>query len=927
MAILDGWEEEEDKKSIRNPQDILRFDVFTEPAVTDYVDGQRGITFWSDDSSGSPEMFTDLYTEGVRGKVDILANVLHTATNSPRDPSGIQRIGYRIYKGNIAENQLLRTALLLNDKTFNMSINNLDFNPARYEAYPTPNPFSNVPADVIFADGDDYEKDNGPPETYGTTLGDSFSSDPIQFVYIVTNNVDPTPSMGRPEYLSKSGSWDTEETMPNGCPKFQNGVYTVVIDAWDYSGKKKTLDNDSRVVTWVNNTTRDSRSYSQLYFVDDDNTSGPWDGSFENPYQTITDALAATPLADYIHVSPGVYESETFPLEMRNGLTLHGESPHDTIIRIPSPTGLDLVHFDGVTGTTLENFQLIGGYNCIEITNSADPLIQNNVIRNSNAPTNVGGGIQVTDSNPDIFNNLILDNKIYGIFCQGSAATIMNNTIAGHNYVYPYPDDFPSYSGKGIYLYLDVPGTLIIRNNIITDNYYGVLKCADAGNIEHSSFNNVGVNSHGQYWDVWPPIATPGYYIRDHLYTPSPGTGELSTDPQFVPGPMPTAICCPAPVNAYYLSQPSQSQCVDAGDDSALPNCSLFYGTTSIDNLTDEDPVDMGFHYEIYYTPEPTVTPTPTGTWSTNTPLPTNTPGQAIGNSYFDRDDYYTDSDSAIVSVIDWDRNTDPMSQETFDVTITSDTDPTGISMTLTEANENSGGFSSSATGIDLSFSTSGSDDINEIIHVTDWDTVTLTYDDPQPTQTSYDLSIWHSGAQPPTATPVPVVGTIVFDQSVYFTESSEAIITVYDADLNTSDWIRETVDVSVTSDTDLTGITVTLYERGTGVDEFSTAPYWTNLTFSTTGSDDVNEIIWVTDGDTVYTTYTDAIPSGDRIATTIWIYASPTPTATPTGTATPPPIPATSTSGTVALLILLSALIVIISTGKSFIRQGSQSS
>ena len=37
---------------------------------------------------------------------------------------------------------------------------------------------------------------------YGTTLGELFSGEPIQFVYIVTNNVDPTPTMGSPQSVN-----------------------------------------------------------------------------------------------------------------------------------------------------------------------------------------------------------------------------------------------------------------------------------------------------------------------------------------------------------------------------------------------------------------------------------------------------------------------------------------------------------------------------------------------------------------------------------------------------------------------------------------------------------------------------------------------------------------------------------------------------
>lgn len=861
--------------------------------------------------------------QSLNGKVDILAFVQDSATISNGELTGIHKLGYRIYEGDYPDpdapnKQPVIDKWLLDYSTFDMSERaggedvtpkSIDYLPAHYDRYSGSYAPGKVDADVIYSISDSYRAYKS-LSLYGPDI----------FSYIVTNNTNPTPTNGNPRYLNKEGAWDTAETESN-CPRL-NCKYTVVIQAEDYKGNSiNELSGSSwRKQVYVNNTAaKGTRANGTIINVNDDNTSGPWDGSFDNPFVRIEQALAVASSGDYIHVAPGVYDSETFPLEMVSGVTLHGDSPYCTFIRMSGASGSSLISCVGVNDeTVIEGFQLIGGFECILVDDGASPVIQNNIIRDSNAVTEVGGGITVRDSsNPVIFNNLIIDNKIYGILCSTTSAVIMNNTIVGHTYEYSFPTEYPHLNGKGIYLHNDVPDNppLIIRNNVITDNYYGVMKAAQENSFEDGSYNNVSENIAGNYWEIWP-LAPP--YVRNFSYSPLPGTGELHVDPQYAVGPYPTPAIDPSAVNAFYLSQPSQSLCVDAGDDSALPNCSLSVRTTSVDGYLDEDQVDMGFHYEFYPTPLPTNTPTPVGTWYTATPIPTYTPQPAAGDAHFDAENYYTINDTSYVFVFDWDRNTNPGTAETVDVNVTSDTDPTGITMTLTESDVNTGKFSSMATGYNLDFSTTGSDDINEIIWVSDGDNVTLAYTDTQPPLTINDYAVWGINPEQPTATPSPVEGSISFDTTYYFTDSDEAILTVIDPDLNLDCYTVETVDVDVTSNTDPTGISVTLYEQGSCSSEFATWPLYTNLTFSTTGSDDLNEVIHVTDGDIITATYAEANPSGDRVATAIWIFASPTPTSTPTptvtptATSTPPPIPTQSTTGLVVLLAIMGLLLMV---------------
>jgi hypothetical protein len=103
------------------------------------------------------------------------------------------------------------------------------------------------------------------------------------------------------------------------------GTFTIGVRITDNNG---AVDYDS---VDIEVTARD------VIFVDDDNTAGPWDGSFDNPYQYIQDGVDAVPGADYtVWIMPGTYNEDpggdpssseaTINIASgRNNLTLYGE--------------------------------------------------------------------------------------------------------------------------------------------------------------------------------------------------------------------------------------------------------------------------------------------------------------------------------------------------------------------------------------------------------------------------------------------------------------------------------------------------------------------------------------------------------------------------------------------------------------------------
>lgn len=110
-----------------------------------------------------------------------------------------------------------------------------------------------------------------------------------------------------------------------------------------------------------------------VIFVDDDNTSGPWDGSPAHPYQYVQDGVDAVPLPDCIvWIKPGTYNEDLgggtasglaeVTINSIQNLTLHGEGLPVINLHDYYGTGRAAVHAYNCHGLTIEGIEFDPGY-------------------------------------------------------------------------------------------------------------------------------------------------------------------------------------------------------------------------------------------------------------------------------------------------------------------------------------------------------------------------------------------------------------------------------------------------------------------------------------------------------------------------------------------------------------------------------------
>ena len=210
-------------------------------------------------------------------------------------------------------------------------------------------------------------------------------------------------------------------------------------------------------------------------YVDDDNTSGPWDGTKEHPCQNITSGIEHASVGDTIYVHNGTYNEGWQEIEIpvlggkarivvNKAVSIVGENRNSTVINGNGTTHAIVIMANGVnlTGFTIENAGYAGiclYYYTQQVT------ISGNRVRNDYR------GILLTG---DSGNNAIIENEIINNLASGidlsrsSYNTICKNMIKDNHC-------------SGIYVGLSSHN--VIRANDIVNSTFGVA-------LEEASFNS-----------------------------------------------------------------------------------------------------------------------------------------------------------------------------------------------------------------------------------------------------------------------------------------------------------------------------------------------------------------------------------------------------------------------------------------------------
>lgn len=203
-------------------------------------------------------------------------------------------------------------------------------------------------------------------------------------------------------------------------------------------------------------------SETHIIYVDDDNTQGPWNGSYSYPYQRISDGILHAIDNDMVFVFSGIYY-ETFLLNKT--IDLHGEQQNSTIIDGQNAGPVITVASDDVDicGFTVRNS---GGYQ-----DDAGIIVDANSTTITDCTMyRARTGIYLQGTRDTVMTNCRFHTNGYGVFSKLSVFVTLDQCLFYHN---------------GIGAYFSETSSLVITDSYADTNGIGFL-CERSSSIRIS---------------------------------------------------------------------------------------------------------------------------------------------------------------------------------------------------------------------------------------------------------------------------------------------------------------------------------------------------------------------------------------------------------------------------------------------------------
>jgi parallel beta-helix repeat protein len=205
-----------------------------------------------------------------------------------------------------------------------------------------------------------------------------------------------------------------------------------------------------------------ANSANTTFYVDDDNTEGPWDGSIEHPYRYIQEGINISVTGDTVFVYNGIYYENVVIDNTRDGIQLIGEDRERTIID------------GGGDGDVVAIFANNVSFSSFSVKNSG-----------SYSDGSHYGGISVYSADNISIEDNIASNNYYGIYLKDSKNNNISYNIAENNNAF------------GVFLFFGSDFNLV-TNNVVYDNIHGI-GCTSGSNDNFITYNTANTNDCGIY--------------------------------------------------------------------------------------------------------------------------------------------------------------------------------------------------------------------------------------------------------------------------------------------------------------------------------------------------------------------------------------------------------------------------------------------